>query len=202
MILFKYGELVTLSVIDRRPNKHDESKDVLRKVTLIKDINIHKSHRAHLDILEDLSLPEIKANHSISNFLDLHNAWQKTLDVEIVTNKFFRDYKIVFDKVEKEVEESISDIETARLFTQRLFNRLMFIYFIQKKGWMTFDGDINYLRRVFDKSETNGENFYKDRLYYVFFYGLSNLNDVGEIHELRKIKGEARRSSVFERRFV
>ena len=43
---------------------------------------------------------------------------------------------------------------------------------------MTFDGDINYLRRVFTKAETSGENFYKDRLYYVFFYGLSNLTEM------------------------
>jgi hypothetical protein len=188
MILFKYGECVTLAVIDRRPNKRDESKDVLRKVTLIKDINIHRSHRAHLDILEDLSLSEIKSNHSIRNFLDLHNAWQKTLDVEIVTNKFFRDYKVVFEQVEREVKESIPDAETARLFTQRLFNRLMFIYFIQKKGWLRFEGETNYLRRIFTRAEINGENFYKDRLYWVFFYGLSNPFNSKEIHDEESLK--------------
>lgn len=40
MILFKHGSLLTLSVINRRLHKWDESKDVLEKVTLIKDIRI------------------------------------------------------------------------------------------------------------------------------------------------------------------
>ena len=40
MILFKYNGLITLSVIGRRINKKDENKDILKKVTLIKDISI------------------------------------------------------------------------------------------------------------------------------------------------------------------
>ena len=31
--------------------------------------------------------------------------------------------------------------EPRRLYTQRLFNRLMFLYFIQRKGWLSFQGD-------------------------------------------------------------
>src|SRR3990167_4635244 len=40
MILFKHGNTLSLSIIDRRPNERDISKDVLKKVTLIKDIKI------------------------------------------------------------------------------------------------------------------------------------------------------------------
>ena len=35
------------------------------------------------------------------------------------------------------------------MYTQRLFNRLMFLYFIQRKGWLSFAGDTNYLRALF-----------------------------------------------------
>src|SRR3972149_1476965 len=45
MILFKYGSLLTLSIINRRLHKRDESKDVLKKVTLIKDIRISPAGR-------------------------------------------------------------------------------------------------------------------------------------------------------------
>ncbi|MEI7501328.1 MAG: hypothetical protein WCK84_12885, partial [Bacteroidota bacterium] len=55
MILFKHGSTLTLSVINRRINKKDGDKDVLEKVTLIKDIRIENPHRAHLEILFDLS---------------------------------------------------------------------------------------------------------------------------------------------------
>ncbi len=180
MVLFKYGELLTLAVIDRQPHKRDESKDVLKKVTLIKDINFHKTHRAHLDILKDLSLPEIKNGFTINSFLDLHNVWQKKLDVELVTNSFFRDYKKVFERVETEIEKSIADKETARLFNQRLFNRLMFVYFVQKKGWLEFEGNSNYLRSLFNQAEAVGENFYRERLYWIFFHGFSFVGEVSE----------------------
>ena len=45
MILFKYNHLLTFSIIDRRLHKRDDDKDVLKKVTLIKDINIKNPHK-------------------------------------------------------------------------------------------------------------------------------------------------------------
>jgi hypothetical protein len=48
LILFKHGDTLTLSVIHRRLHKRDESRDVLEKVTLLKDIRIKNTHRAHL----------------------------------------------------------------------------------------------------------------------------------------------------------
>ncbi|CAN5571483.1 hypothetical protein BH20ACI4_BH20ACI4_04270 [soil metagenome] len=68
-------------------------------------------------------------------------------------------------------------------------NHLQFLFgepaFIKSLG-----GDTNYLRRVFTEYETHGENFYADRLYWVFFYGLSNLNEVREIHDDEKLKAK------------
>ncbi len=113
--------------------------------------------------------------------------------VEGLNKDFFREYKVVFDALVAESGKSIKEAETARLFAQRLLNRLMFLYFIQKKGWMTFAGDTNYLRRIFDESRRKTETFYTDRLYYVFFYGLSNHAESKEIHnqtELEAIRGQ------------
>ena len=54
LIIFKCLNFITLAVINRRPSKKDSERDVLEKVTLIKDININKPHRAHIEILNDL----------------------------------------------------------------------------------------------------------------------------------------------------
>jgi len=91
MILFKYNGLVTLSVIDRRINKKDENKDVLKKVTLIKDINFSNPHRAHIEILFDLNLANLRENYSITNFVELQNAWQKTLDTKELNKRFYQE---------------------------------------------------------------------------------------------------------------
>lgn len=69
-ILFKYADKLTFSIIDRRLNKKDDNKDVLEKVVLIKDINFNNPHRAHIDILSDISFENIKDKFNVSNFVE------------------------------------------------------------------------------------------------------------------------------------
>ena len=56
VILFRTAKHLTVAFADRRPDKTDEDRDVLGQVTLIKDIRLKDPHRAHLDILSELSL--------------------------------------------------------------------------------------------------------------------------------------------------
>src|SRR5664280_145713 len=82
MLLFRNGETLTIAVINRRLHKRDESKDVLEKVTLIKDIRFASPHRAHIEILHDLSFDALHNKHAFSNFVALHRTWQETLDIQ------------------------------------------------------------------------------------------------------------------------
>ncbi|MFQ5418902.1 MAG: hypothetical protein ACE5EY_00930, partial [Anaerolineae bacterium] len=91
MLIFRHGETLTLSIINRRLHKKDRQKDVLEKVTLIKDIRIANPHRAHVEILFDLSLDELHRVHGFANFVELHKAWQKTLDSAELNKKFFKE---------------------------------------------------------------------------------------------------------------
>jgi len=104
-------------------------------------------------------------------------------DVEAVTREFFKEYARVFGEVEEQIE-GIKDEERRRLFTQRLFNRLMFIAFIQKKGWLKFGREGDYLGgfwRDFKRSDKGNRNFYRDRLKLLFFVGLNTPNEVNVI---------------------
>lgn len=114
--------------------------------------------------------------------------WRAAFDVEAVTDKFFADYRRVFEAVEKEVKACIKREDDARLYTQRLFNRLMFLYFIQKKGWLEFEGDKNYLRALFHAAEREKESFLHERLYYAFFWGMSNVGESRETHTLEVLQ--------------
>ena len=107
--------------------------------------------------------------------LDFQDSLDKAFDVEKVTNEFFREYARVFERVENSIE-GIEDGERRRLFTQRLFNRLMFIAFVQKKGWLRFGGRTGYLNALFEdyaRDDFEQKNFYRDRLKFLFFEGLS-----------------------------
>jgi len=138
MILFKIGDTLTFSVINRRLHKRDESKDVLEKVTLIKDIRIENPHRAHIEILFDLTFSELLAKHKFSNFVDLHNAWQKTLDTKELNKRFYQDlsywYFWAMDHVSfpGDIEKNIEIRNSTNLI--RLITRIIFIWFIKEKG--------------------------------------------------------------------
>lgn len=127
----------------------------------------------HLRTLAEYNLPALRFPADTSDTEGWLRKWREAFDVEAVTDKFFADYRKVFESVEGEVKQSIKTDDGARLYTQRLFNRLMFLYFIQKKGWLEFDGDRNYLRALFNAAEKAKESFLNDRLRWLFFYGMS-----------------------------
>lgn len=91
LVLFRHEGSLTLAIIDRRVSKKDESKDVLERVTLIKDISCTDPLRAHIEILNDLSLPELYAEFNFTDWEGLHKAWVKRLDTSHLNERFYRD---------------------------------------------------------------------------------------------------------------
>ena len=59
VVLFRTASgRLTLAFVHRRPHRYDPDRDVLGNVSLIREIDPGQPHRAHLDILAELSLPE------------------------------------------------------------------------------------------------------------------------------------------------
>ncbi|HEY9175900.1 MAG TPA: hypothetical protein VI136_26770, partial [Verrucomicrobiae bacterium] len=137
LLLFRHGDTLTLAVINRRLHKRDEAKDVLEKVTLIKDIRFASPHRAHIEILHDLSFDALSERHQPANFVQLHAAWQKTLDSSELNQRFFQEIanwyfwalqhvRFPKDAPKQDGKDHISVI--------RLITRLMFCWFVKEKG--------------------------------------------------------------------
>lgn len=115
--------------------------------------------------------------------LAIQERHDEAFDVEAVTKKFFEQYASIFIRVEQLIQ-GIVESERKRLFTQQLFNRLMFIAFIQKKGWLRFDSQQDYLSALwksYEKEKSSRKNFYRDRLKLLFFAGLNTPNEVNII---------------------
>jgi adenine-specific DNA-methyltransferase len=140
MILFKHGKTLTLSVINRRLHKRDETKDVLEKVTLIKDINIENPHRAHIEILYDLSFDELRSKYQFTNFVELHNAWQKTLDTKELNKRFYSELFNWYLWAVRSVNfpNDVNDDKDDNVYNSesviRLLTRLIFVWFIKEKN--------------------------------------------------------------------
>jgi type I restriction-modification system DNA methylase subunit len=107
--------------------------------------------------------------------------------VEAVTKRFFAEYHEVFERVETAVK-GVPKGEPRRLYVQRLFNRLMFLYFIQRKGWLSFQGDKKYLRALFNAATAAKEDFLNDRLFWTFFHGLNTIGEDKTVHSDAKLK--------------
>lgn len=98
---------------------------------------------------------------------------KKALDIERVTKKFFRD----FDTQRLDFLNLIDGIQDDRLrrwYASVLLNRLMFIYFLQKKGFLD-GGNQNYLHEKLAASKaTSGEDtFFSVFLKALFFEGFA-----------------------------
>ena len=207
MVLFKHNESLTLSIINRRPHKREEHKDVLEKVTLIKDISIKNPHRAHIEILFDLSLEELHRQHDISNFLELHKAWQVTLDASELNKRFFKELanwyfwavlKVTFPGDAGEDEESRNATSVIRLIT-----RLIFIWFIKEKGLVP---DILFDERrlvdILDYEDPNDSTYYKAILQNLFFATLNREMNSPEKPDNRKFRGKASQSGGRDQHYM
>ncbi|MBA7632986.1 hypothetical protein ES703_40542 [subsurface metagenome] len=117
--------------------------------------------------------------HQWREIKDLRLALEKAFDVEAVTKDFFKDYSKIFGRVQglvKGFQETDEGHEAKKLFVQTLFNRLMFIYFLSRKGWLRFKGNPDYLAALWKdyRKGKDAENFYVERLKLLFFTGLNN----------------------------
>jgi adenine-specific DNA-methyltransferase len=139
MVLFKTGGRLSIAAINRRLNKHDESKDVLGKVTLIQNIVIQKPHPGHLDILASFSLEELtEGRRVIQNFDQLHAAWEEVFNVELLNKRFYRELANWYFWALPQVDfpADIEKDEEKRRATGliRLLTRLIFCWFLKEKG--------------------------------------------------------------------
>ncbi|MFN6559859.1 MAG: Eco57I restriction-modification methylase domain-containing protein [Nostoc sp. ChiSLP01] len=149
--------------------------NTLQKRKLFRRITVGEGEQLRT-ATERISLLDLE-KHSNASVLDIQTLHDEAFDVEKVTQEFFKEYRKTFEKVE-ELIQGIGGNERKRLFTQKLFNRLMFIGFIQKKGWLKFQTRTDYLSALWDAYQndegTPNRNFYRDRLSHLFFSGLNN----------------------------
>jgi hypothetical protein len=143
MLLFRHGDRLTLAIIDRRLSKRDESKDVLEKVTLVKDVAFADPLRAHIDILYDLSFSALYADFRFHNFVGLHRAWGKRLDTYQLNERFYRDianwYFWALQHLGFVPPRDVQTDEQRSIFVIRLLTRLIFCWFLQEKGLIPRD---------------------------------------------------------------
>jgi type I restriction-modification system DNA methylase subunit len=161
--------------------------------------------------LREINLPALKMplENELGGWDWSVNTWRTAWDIEVVQKEFFQKLKSVFEKyleaiiIINEKGDSSNFInqgeEVARLMLQTIVNRLLFLVFIQKKGWLVppvQDGvkrSKEYLFALFDQINPKNQGFeFHQVMRVLFFEGLcesadskrhskKNLNLIGKV---------------------
>jgi adenine-specific DNA-methyltransferase len=130
---------------------------------------------------------------------DGHNPSLKRLEeafnIEKVTDEFFEKYRDLFLRVQETLEYIVSNNPTIKKdfteknvniadFSKKLLGQIVFLYFLQKKGWFGVpmdkswgNGDKSFLRTLFNKACDADKNYFNDHLEPLFYEALAKERD-------------------------
>lgn len=116
---------------------------------------------------------------------------EDAFSIERVTDEFFEQYKDLYNSLYAHFENDEhtktaleqANIENER-FTKKLLGQIVFLYFLQKKGWLGVPrnepwgkGKKNFVQELYLQSEQSGTNFFKDKLQFLFYEALAKERD-------------------------
>lgn len=121
---------------------------------------------------------------------------EQAFDVERVTDEFFEKYKELYFRFKEKLDELVNqdeklkkdfknkEIDTAD-FSKKTLGQIVFLYFLQKKGWFGVphdkswgEGPKNFIRALYKRRDSYGNNFFNDILEPLFYEALAT--DRGE----------------------
>lgn len=120
---------------------------------------------------------------------------ESLFNIEKVTKEFFEKYRELFLWVKDELERLLKsdkrikeDFETKKVntvdFSKKLLGQIVFLYFLQKKGWFGVQrdedwgtGPKDFLRRLFEKQIADYDNFFDKILEPLFYEALARERD-------------------------
>jgi hypothetical protein len=108
-------------------------------------------------------LTKIYADTGIST-LTLMQKCVDAFDVEAVSVEFYKEFVEKYKLLRKIIQKTNNlTFEIADNLTQNILNRLLFLYFVQKKGWLNDD-----YKFLYNNFKSNGKEYYKDFLVPLF----------------------------------
>jgi len=115
-------------------------------------------------------------------------AFEEAFNVEKLTREFFKGYKEHYEQFVAHLLDTQgyrttifkANSKVIRDFAKKLLGRIVFLYFLQKKGWLGVpegkkwgEGDLHFLQNLFQRT-TNKELFYSQILVELFFDTLNS----------------------------
>ncbi|MDM1521334.1 Eco57I restriction-modification methylase domain-containing protein [Myroides odoratimimus] len=149
VVIFKYDNHLAFSNTERLKYKQEwREGEKAGKVSLLRDINIEKTHSGHERILTELRIPTT-GTKKVDSFSKLYTYWQDVFSVSLLNKKFYQELSNWYFWATKHVtfpgEPSIEDAHRKNVKLEdllqehratnviRMLTRLLFVWFIKEK---------------------------------------------------------------------
>ena len=180
VVLFRTtGGKLTFAFMKRRPDKRDNKRDVLGKVSLIREIDTQSPHPAHVRIVAELALDNrlawMKSRNKHPNFEGLLEAWLDTLDIEALNRQFYKELFAWFEHAVAEARFPTTENPSKKEHVIRLITRLLFIWFIKEKHLVNPDlfNEEQICSLLTNYDQETGDSYYRTILQNLFFATLN-----------------------------
>lgn len=100
---------------------------------------------------------------------------ERTFDIEVVTKEFYKDFVSIYLLLKEEIEKDMRFKNKADKEAQTILDRLLFLYFIQKKGWLNSNRNFLYesFKKICENDNKDDYSFYK-KVVFPLFHALSD----------------------------
>lgn len=171
--------------------EHEAYQDDKGKVKLKQELTPAKRYSYLVGLQENSHtaskqlLPLLEMDYADPTIEDIEAAFS----IEKVTDEFFDQYKLLFQKLVAHLgkqpsfragSEEERDERTSR-FAKKLLGQIVFLYFLQKKGWLGVakdgrwgDGPKRFMRERFVAITKNGGQYYAHFLQFLFYEALAD----------------------------
>ena len=182
----------------KRTDRLDDKGEKIGQVTMLRNINCRKPHKGHIKILERIAADVC----GCKTYEELYSKWLNSFSIKIIDDDFFDRYKEIYEdivefatgkrwiqvgdsweerdnhnpcpRIMKEFAGFTDPDKAVRDYVKKLMGRIVFLNFLQKKGWMGVKkgeswkgGDEDFLLHLYEQSNMK-ESFIDDVLVPLF----------------------------------
>jgi len=153
----------------------------------------HTAGSHHLDLLQRLAAISFTMTEEPTlTVLTVRQRLQASFNADRVTARFYNEFQERQQSLCEDIS-GISDASETSWYSSVLLNRLMFIYFMQRKGFL--NDDLNYLRTSLTaiqafKGPDRFYEYYRDFLIPLFHHGLGAEGDNPQDPAIQKLMGD------------
>ena len=98
------------------------------------------------------------------------NDLREAFSVDALSDEFFKDYHDHYDRIVAALAQQGKSGAVYHDYVKKLMGRIVFLHFLQKKGWLC--GDTNFMLNTFDKSKRQDD--YLESVLEPLFFGILN----------------------------